>query len=77
MYDHPCVRIADAGRARVRAAEDLKVLGRPSLADAFAAALTLELDAILLKGDSEFRVLEGDRGLRIEWMEQAELPDRD
>lgn len=72
LYDHPNVQIADATRRRVRAAADIKVSGRLSLADAFAAALALELDARLLTGDPEFRPLENDRGLRIDWLDTPE-----
>ena len=75
LYDHPRVRIAEAGRDRVRAAGDIKALGRLSLADAFAAALALELDAVLLTGDSEFRPLESARSLRVEWMGATQLSD--
>lgn len=75
LYDHPRVRIAEAGRDRVRAAGDIQALGRLSLADAFAAALALELDGVLLTGDFGFRPLDSARSLRVEWMGVTQLSD--
>lgn len=39
-----------------------------SYADAFAAALAMRLDAPLVTGDKEFRVLEADGLLQLHWL---------
>lgn len=39
-----------------------------SYADAFAAALTLERDGVLVSGDPDFGPLEGGEGLRVHWL---------
>jgi predicted nucleic acid-binding protein len=42
--------------------------GKPRPPDAFAAALALELRAPLLTGDPDFKLLERDGALSIEWI---------
>lgn len=64
IYDHPRIQVAGATRERIRAAAELKAGAGLSLADAFAAALALELGAELVTGDPEFESLVG-RGLRL------------
>ncbi|NJE01705.1 type II toxin-antitoxin system VapC family toxin [Thermococcus sp. JdF3] len=44
----------------------IKAFHKLSYADAFAAATAIDLDAVLLTGDEEFRSLEGR--VRIEWL---------
>lgn len=67
LYEHPRIEVLAATRDRIRAAAHVKARGGVSLADAFAAALALELDADLVTGDPEFRTL-SDAGLRIRWL---------
>lgn len=67
LYEHPRIEVLAATRDRIRAAAHVKARGGVSLADAFAAALALELDADLVTGDPEFRAL-SDAGLRIRWL---------
>lgn len=64
IYDHPRIQVANATRERIRAAAEIKAKGDLSLADAFAAALALELGAELVTGDPEFESLVR-HGLRI------------
>jgi ribonuclease VapC len=56
------------GRARALAAAHIKAVHLVAYADAFAAALALELDSTLLSGDPEIQSLEGK--ISIEWMPQ-------
>jgi predicted nucleic acid-binding protein len=67
MYDHPRLHVAQVTRERIREAANMKVGGSLSFADAFAAALALELDASLVTGDPEFKRLEAE-GLRLHWV---------
>ena len=53
-------------QGRVLAAAHIKAAHLVAYADAFAAALALELDSTLLTGDPEFHSLEGK--ISIEWM---------
>ena len=64
IYDNPRLQVAEAGRTRIRAAAEIKSGGRLSLADSFAAALAMELDATLITGDPEFTRLES-QGLSL------------
>ena len=56
------------GRGRALAAAHIKAVQLVAYADAFAAALALELDSTLLTGDPEFHSLESK--ISIEWMPQ-------
>jgi len=56
----------EADRKRVTAAAHIKAQHPMSYADAFAAALAQELDATLVTGDPEFRVVQ--HLIRIEWL---------
>jgi len=60
------IRIASATDERVISAAQLKASAAVSYADAFAAALALELDATLVTGDPEFSAL-GDT-VPIMWL---------
>jgi ribonuclease VapC len=62
------LEINSVGRDRVLAAAHIKAVYLIAYADAFAAALALELDSTLLTGDPEFQSLEGK--ISIEWMPQ-------
>lgn len=62
------VQVESATDARVDAAVDLKSRYSISYADAFAAALSIELNAPLVTGDREFRTLEADGLLQLHWM---------
>lgn len=53
-------------RGRVLGAAHIKAVHLLAYADAFAAALALELESTLLTGDPEFHSLEGK--ISIEWM---------
>ena len=62
------VVIVEASEARVLAAARLKAGHSISYGDAFVAALSFELHAPVLTGDSDFLQLERAVGLRVEWM---------
>ena len=62
------VHIFSATDARVDAAVDLKSRYKLSYADAFAAALSIELNAPLVTGDKELRKLEADGLLQLHWI---------
>lgn len=68
VMDTPKIVVADASWERVRAAAALKTVGGLSFADCFGASLSLELDATLVTGDSEFARLEETAGLKVMWM---------
>ncbi len=63
------IDILEATRERVLAAAHIKARHRVSYADAFAVAAAIELDAVLLTGDPEFRAVE--ELIAIEWLAQA------
>lgn len=63
------VTVIDATRERVYHAAHLKAGHAISYADAFAAALAQELDAVVLTGDPEFHKL-GD-ATRVQWLPRA------
>jgi predicted nucleic acid-binding protein len=60
------IRIYEATYARVLAADHLKARYPISYADAFAAALAEELNAVLLTGDPEFKAVE--QVVRVHWL---------
>lgn len=60
------LQIVEATRQRVLAAANLKAEHAISYADAFAAALAIETEGILVTGDAEFRALE--KKVQIEWL---------
>jgi len=62
------LRLVSATDARVFAAARLKGLHPISLADAFAAALAVEVDAPVVTGDPEFRTLEQEGVVQVEWL---------
>ncbi len=71
LYEHPRIKVMPIDRDRIRQAGDIKARGGLSLADAFAAALAVELGATLVTGDPEFRPLE-EIGLTVHWLPRAE-----
>jgi ribonuclease VapC len=60
------VKLCEASESRILTAAALKALHPISYADAFAAALAIELDAQLVTGDTEFKVLQP--GLNLLWI---------
>ena len=64
------IQIQPADRSVVLAAARLKARYAISYADAFAAAVAQERQAILVTGDPEFEPLEGDGVLKVEWLSQ-------
>ena len=62
------VSIIEASEARVLAAARLKAAHSISYGDAFVAALSLESNAPVLTGDTDFLQLERAVGLQVEWM---------
>lgn len=52
------VTLCDASESRILSAAELKAVHPISYADAFAAALAIELDAQLVTGDTEFKALQ-------------------
>jgi predicted nucleic acid-binding protein len=68
VKDTPKIVVADASCQRVLNAATLKSGGGLSFADCFGASLSLELDATLVTGDSEFEKLEETAGLKVMWL---------
>lgn len=68
VMETPKIVVADASWQRVKSAATLKTVGGLSFADCFGASLSLELDATLVTGDSEFERLEGTAGLKVMWL---------
>jgi len=64
------VEIEEAERELALAAAEIKAGHRLAYADAFAAALTLREEAVLVTGDPEFERLED--ALPIEWLPEPE-----
>lgn len=62
------VSVKDATRRRVRRAAELKSRHAIAYADAFAVATAIEFNAVLLTGDPEIELLEGEQNLRVEWL---------
>jgi ribonuclease VapC len=60
------LEVTAVDREQVFAAAHIKALYPLAYADAFAVALTRELNAILLTGDPEFKALSGF--IAVEWM---------
>ncbi|MCL6597031.1 MAG: type II toxin-antitoxin system VapC family toxin [Firmicutes bacterium] len=73
LYAHPKLEVVAADRDRIRRAGEIKAESGLSFANAFAAALSLELGAILVTGDPEFRQLEA-RGLLVHWLPGTSHP---
>ena len=66
--EHPNITIVDAEWNRVRAAAVIKAKGGLSFADAFAAAMAREMEAVLVTDDPEYRALEQSGDLRVRWI---------
>ncbi len=56
----------EATRERIFAAAHIKARHRLSYADAFVAALAIEMDAVILTGDREFQSIE--ELAKVEWL---------
>lgn len=56
----------EATRERIFAAAHIKAQHRLSYADAFVAALAIEMDAVILTGDREFQSIE--ELAKVEWL---------
>lgn len=69
LVDSLPMTIAEVTRERAFEAAHLKATYPLAYADAFAAALALELDAVILTGDPEFRKL-GDT-VRVQWLDRV------
>ena len=63
------ITVIDADRSLTFAAAHVKAHHRLSYADAFAVALTQQMQATLVTGDPEFRAVEGL--VAIEWLPQT------
>ena len=63
------ITVTEADRRLTFAAEHIKAHHRLSYADAFAVALTQQMQATLVTGDPEFRAVEGL--VAIEWLPQT------
>ena len=57
------VKLCEASESRILSAAELKAVFPISYADAFGAALAIELNAELVTGDSEFKALESKLGV--------------
>ena len=62
------IELLDASRARVLAAGHIKARYRLAYADAFAVAAAQEFDGTVLTGDPEFKSVETDGLIRVEWL---------
>jgi predicted nucleic acid-binding protein len=62
------IQFEPADEQRIRQAADLKGRYAFSYADAFAAALALELGASLATGDPEMQEVERGEGLKVHWL---------
>jgi len=62
---YPITMVAADEEMTLQAA-NFKAFNKISYADAFAAALTLMKDSVLVTGDSEFKALEGK--IKIKWL---------
>jgi len=60
------LEIREAGRELALTAAGIKARHALAYADAFAAALATQEDAVLVTGDPEFRQLDGD--LSVDWL---------
>ena len=65
------IEFLPADRERMLTAAHIKACYPLSYADAFAAALTKEMDATILTGDPEFQAIEGE--IHIEWLTQERV----
>jgi len=68
ILDTQKISVVDATWPRVKAAAKIKAGGGISFADCFAAALAEEVDGTLLTSNPEFRRIEKDHGLKIDWL---------
>ena len=69
MLEATALEIVDAGRDLTLLAAEIKAEHRLAYADAFAAALAIQEQAVLITGDPELRQMEGR--VRIHWLPQA------
>jgi len=69
------IQVQPAARNAVLSAARLKARYPISYADAFAAVVAQEQQAVLLTGDPEFKPLEVDGLLKVEWLSRREAAD--
>lgn len=62
------VEVVDVDRQLALEAAAIKARHAIAYADCFAAALARRLDAAVVTGDPEFRQLEADATVRVEWL---------
>lgn len=62
------LRVVLATPSLARRAAEIKAVGGLSLADAYAAALTIDKEAILLTGDPELRKAADRWGFALDWL---------
>jgi predicted nucleic acid-binding protein len=62
------IEVVDADRSLTLAAAHLKTDSPIAYADCFAAALSLNLNAFLVTGDSEFHKIKSDSSVQIKWL---------
>jgi len=62
------LQIVPVSRATVLAAAHVKARYRISCADAFAVATAQDYHCVLLAGDPEFRMVESDGLIAVEWL---------
>lgn len=68
IKDFPITIIDAIDEKLLLSAASLKATYPISYADAFAAALAIKYDAILLTGDPEFKTLEKNKLISVEWL---------
>jgi predicted nucleic acid-binding protein len=68
LFEAWSVQTLNASRDRILGAARLKAVHAISYADAFVAALGLELDFPVITGDPDFLMLEAATGLRVHWV---------
>lgn len=70
LLDSLPIQVVDADRELTFAAAHIKAGHALSYADAFAVALALRLDAVLITGDPEFRSVESL--VKVEWLQSPD-----
>ncbi len=62
------IEVVPALNKRVLDASKIKAKYPISFADSFAAALSVEFKSVLVTGDGEFRPLEKDKVIKVQWL---------
>jgi uncharacterized protein len=68
LFETWSVQTLNASRERILDAARLKAIHAISYADAFVAALAIELDLPVITGDPDFRMLEARIGRKLHWV---------